>query len=362
MKLGLWPGDVDSSGEGLSVLLERVEVVSEDDHVGRIGALAELVAHPSAGELVDVGGVLDEICQHHRALGRFDDAIAANRQAITAGYRSTPDPEADIAEMYVEAGRFAEAATLFETLRERARDDVWLYNSAAWVYAKVDPAESLRWALDGIERALSTGDPDRVIDQLRDMAVDAWMALGVEPDRELLGRVDEFIANWSPPARWPTPQPISSTGPAGGPHDDVLSGIGRAEFRPPMGVSWFPAAEWASARARWPDLGDDLPDDHQSYCRVIEARLKTLQRPARAGSLHVSPVTVGQLDAYALEHGDEAGSPDARAGVAAEVLGSGGAIEWPPRRNDRCWCGSGRKYKQCCGPTPAERSQGAARG
>jgi hypothetical protein len=25
------------------------------------------------------------------------------------------------------------------------------------------------------------------------------------------------------------------------------------------------------------------------------------------------------------------------------------AVEWPPRRNQRCWCGSGTKYKKCCG-------------
>ncbi|MFC6581654.1 SEC-C metal-binding domain-containing protein [Planomonospora parontospora] len=25
-------------------------------------------------------------------------------------------------------------------------------------------------------------------------------------------------------------------------------------------------------------------------------------------------------------------------------------MPWPPERNDPCWCGSGRKYKQCCRP------------
>ncbi|WP_406693168.1 SEC-C metal-binding domain-containing protein [Saccharopolyspora sp. ID03-671] len=24
-------------------------------------------------------------------------------------------------------------------------------------------------------------------------------------------------------------------------------------------------------------------------------------------------------------------------------------LPWPPGRNDTCWCGSGRKYKKCCG-------------
>jgi hypothetical protein len=31
----------------------------------------------------------------------------------------------------------------------------------------------------------------------------------------------------------------------------------------------------------------------------------------------------------------------------------GGAIEWPPGRNQVCWCGSGTKYKKCCGGPPA---------
>ena len=28
---------------------------------------------------------------------------------------------------------------------------------------------------------------------------------------------------------------------------------------------------------------------------------------------------------------------------------TGGAITWPPGRNDACWCRSGQKYKRCCG-------------
>jgi uncharacterized protein YchJ len=23
-------------------------------------------------------------------------------------------------------------------------------------------------------------------------------------------------------------------------------------------------------------------------------------------------------------------------------------VAWPPGRNERCWCGSGVKYKKCC--------------
>ncbi|TDC03308.1 SEC-C metal-binding domain-containing protein, partial [Actinomadura bangladeshensis] len=29
-------------------------------------------------------------------------------------------------------------------------------------------------------------------------------------------------------------------------------------------------------------------------------------------------------------------------------------LAWPPERNAPCWCGSGRKYKKCCG-SPTDR-------
>ncbi|MEU4395998.1 SEC-C metal-binding domain-containing protein [Kribbella sp. NPDC023855] len=33
------------------------------------------------------------------------------------------------------------------------------------------------------------------------------------------------------------------------------------------------------------------------------------------------------------------------------------AVEWPPGRNQRCWCGSGMKYKKCCGGRRVEAAR-----
>jgi hypothetical protein len=35
------------------------------------------------------------------------------------------------------------------------------------------------------------------------------------------------------------------------------------------------------------------------------------------------------------------------AGTHDETVGE--PVPWPPARNDACWCGSGEKYKRCCG-------------
>jgi hypothetical protein len=110
-----------------------------------------------------------------------------------------PDPEADIAECLLDAGQIEEADALFATLRERDPEDVWLYNSAAYSYAGIDVATSLRWALAGIEVALATGDPDQVVMQLLEAAEDAWGELGEPVDQQLVDRVERFCDQWTRP-------------------------------------------------------------------------------------------------------------------------------------------------------------------
>ena len=64
-------------------------------------------------------------------------------------------------------------------------------------------------------------------------------------------------------------------------------------------------------------------------------------------------MTVDGLAAHAEESGHDPGSGEARSSYAATLLRTGTAVVWPPGRNERCWCGSERKYKKCCGPVPA---------
>jgi len=352
-----------------------------------LAALHELLAHPCAQHQVSPADVLHEIHQLLRRLRRFDEAIQAKRDAIAAGYRSNPDPEADIAETLVEAGRREEADALYAELLGRNPDDVWLYNSAGYIYGGVDDAESLRWILSGIEVAISTGDYDQVIGQLLGMAREQWDVLGQSADDELIGSVESFQQSWVRPPRRPTttradgppepavrrctycgfdpdtpPQPAAAPAPSGPPPQPPVpprqpppaSGSGRsapATWPREVAVSlaWFPAGEWPAAIERWPDLLDYLPADHLAYSHRIEARLKWMVKHTPGQSFTVSPMSVDEL---VKADGDDAGSGEARSRLAAEVARTGRALTWPPARNDACWCGSGSKYKRCCGPTP----------
>lgn len=114
-------------------------------------------------------------------------------------------------------------------------------------------------------------------------------------------------------------------------------------------LAWFPKDEWARAIELWPELLDTMPADHDAYSKQVESHLKDAAA-REPGTPDVAPLNV---DALIETYGEDAGEPLSRASMGANIARSGNAIAWPPSRNDACWCGSGRKYKQCCGPVAA---------
>lgn len=112
-------------------------------------------------------------------------------------------------------------------------------------------------------------------------------------------------------------------------------------------VAWFPPNQREAALAHWPDLAEDLADPDR-YAVQIETQLRKLHT-ALGHRPSVAPILVDEFIGWAAEEGYDAGSGEARSVYAAEVNRTGRAIPWPPGRNDPCWCGSGRKYKRCCG-------------
>lgn len=381
---------LDESLRQIRTLTRRAEQTADEGRwADAVEGWRAVLAHPCAHHRVVDHEILDEIHQTWRRAGQYDEAIDAKREAIAAGYRSVPDPEADIAECLLAAGRREEADALFAQLRDRDPDDVWLYNAAAYSFAEVDPPTSLQWALDGIDIALATGDPDQVVMQLLECAEAAWDSLGHPVDEALVDRVEAFCANWTPPAgrrhrfgdlpryedrpcahcgyqpetslreqdERARRQLLEAEDPEALARFDAVFGEEepRTRLSGPMAlaIGWFPADQWPEASERWPDLLDDLPANHGDYSHATEARIKRISRHMHSNRLHVTAMTVDGLVAHAAESGHDPGTGEARSSYAATLLEQGHAVVWPPGRNDRCWCGSDRKYKKCCGPVPA---------
>jgi tetratricopeptide (TPR) repeat protein len=112
-------------------------------------------------------------------------------------------------------------------------------------------------------------------------------------------------------------------------------------------LAWFPPTQHAAALARWPSLGEDLADP-TAYNGRFEDHLRLLHRETGRRP-NIAPLDVDELVDWAADAGYDPDTGEARSRFAVELASSGGALAWPPGRNDPCWCRSGRKYKRCCG-------------
>jgi uncharacterized protein YecA (UPF0149 family) len=124
-----------------------------------------------------------------------------------------------------------------------------------------------------------------------------------------------------------------------------------------VAYAWLPAEEFAAIEERWPDVAaqDPVRDDegalvdHAEYCRRME---QTLREASESGlrRLRIATLRREAFDAWVSASGREGEEEAAlRAGYAAELNRRGiEVVGWPPGRNERCWCGSGAKYKKCC--------------
>lgn len=70
------------------------------------------------------------------------------------------------------------------------------------------------------------------------------------------------------------------------------------------------------------------------------------------------PIRVGEYVDWCAKGGRDPGESSSRAAYAAELARQGGTGPWPPGRNEPCWCGSGRKYKRCCGAVTLPPEEG----
>ncbi|MFB8761456.1 SEC-C domain-containing protein [Nocardiopsis alba] len=94
-----------------------------------------------------------------------------------------------------------------------------------------------------------------------------------------------------------------------------------------------------------------LTGEDRSYYEDVERGLRE-----SAGELRfVVTVDPEEIDAHARDLGLDPEDPDTLRSWARTLDGdSARPVAWPPERNAACWCGSGRKYKKCCG-SPAVR-------
>jgi tetratricopeptide (TPR) repeat protein len=370
--------------EDIGRLEQRIDRALEaGDPEGAAALVERALVHPRAVELF-LPELHERLGAAWRAAGCFDAAIGAMERAIEGGWNGRPDLRSEIAELHLLAGRERQAVELWTRVKADDPDDVWLYNHAALSYGDLGRhEEALAWLEGGLELALRTGDPERVIDQLLELRDRSLRAIGREPselDRRgrafLEAREDE--ANAARETMRARDREIDAAAGAWlDARDDRVAGghqlggdepgnghdleapwqAGHLDVEPmrqgatvELAVGWFPERDYVEALERWETLRELWARiDHREYRRRMEATLRGWA--VRGLRPKLVELRLSKLVPWCEERGLD--PDDARASFAADELRRGNAATWPPGRNQPCWCGSGAKYKKCCGTVTA---------
>jgi len=346
--------------------LQRVLTTYPRDAAAAAGVLERAVtacrADADVADWFDLPGLLDELAEVYQLLDRTDDAMAAMHAAIAAGYRGSPDPRCRLAEILLRAGRTEPAHDFYAQVKAATPDDVWLYNNAGLEYdAAGDHSRALDWLTAGLELALDTGDPDNLVSQLNQLRREQLTALGHELD-DLDARAETFLAQPRPrrPGWSPTELPAvldalnAASGSPLAPTALVPPTTGSPTNTHPrvaLAVSWFPAAEFATALRTWPQLAQDWgTTDHTDYNHQLQRHLHNLSATT-PGATWIAPIHLDAFQRWCQSTDRDPATTGARSGYAADQARTTDPdlITWPPARNAPCWCGTGRKYKKCCG-------------
>lgn len=350
------------------------------DDAAKIAHLEATIAHSdfATGLEGDEASELRE--QLHMALlraRRFERALEVVRERNAAGWNAIPDGQTDEAALLIFLGEAERGGELYERLLGEADHGAWwVANHAGGTYADVgDHDAAVDWYGRCIRLALDAEDPDGFVAEAA-----AWRAQSLRA----LDREDDDIQREAAPlteqqrdkertsmARFLEREERQAiiTAALLAALDDVDGEPrpSRGDERHELVAAFLSADDARAALEAWPgDYETLVSGDAAEDARRLEHRMQFLAAGSRLDGLVVprwiAVVTVEDLRdaASALETPvDEQGEAKVRARAARVALDAGRATPWPPARNDRCWCRSGRKYKQCCGTVALDSEERA---
>jgi hypothetical protein len=309
-------------------LEEVLDAAYEDGDEEAVLALMErALSDPRAEGDPELAVYLEELADLYVEAARYDEAITTEHRILNLDL----DP-ADrtrgflrIAGFHARAGRPEEAMRLVrrvlaeEDAKPVADREFNVYADVARTVGELigDTPTAVDWLVDVITEAMAAGlRPARFmfLDEVRRRLVKASDPV-----------FDEAVEKYAEQAR--------------------QAAAARAPAAVRLRVPYLPAPDFAEARqSGLPNAG--VAAGHEDHRREVERSLRdSISRGgARPG---IVPIDVPGLLTFAEQEGrDPALRETWQAYAESDELTP---AEWPPGRNDDCWCGSGRKYKKCCG-------------
>ena len=244
--------------------------------------------------------------------GRYDDAVAALEKFATS---SGEDVRWHVAWMHTRARNSAAAAAIWQQLRaERQADPGVPYLEAAALLEDGRDEEALPLLAEALDLGMRVASDETLMRKVADERLAALTRAGVSPE-EIDHRAREALARHAP------------------------------------ATPWFPADAFAEALTAWGAAFNHAGETHEAYAAGLDRTLRQSTGGVTGRNPVLVAITVADAEAFAAAERWQAAWPVTHDQVAAAAVRDDPArgVAWPPGRNDPCWCGSGTKYKRCCG-------------
>ncbi|MGP4021095.1 SEC-C domain-containing protein [Saccharopolyspora sp. 5N708] len=223
-------------------------------------------------------------------------------------------------------GRRSEAEQRFARLLREGSNCEWAYVTASLAYQLIDePQEALRWLNIGVNRFVPRLDAELEMGDVGFELLRQRNLLRRELDLPKDGLDDVFDR-------------LTEHGRRIG---EQIKDIKSHSEHTTIAVLYWPAEEFAKLRREHPSWYPDTT--HRQHRQQVQRALQQHPGPV------VATGSVAALVGFAVARGLPVDEQSTRSKFATEAARLGRAADWPPGRNDACWCGSTRKYKKCCG-------------
>ena len=283
------------------------------------------------------GELLLEAATAWKTAGEPERAVALLHEVMSLGGEDAGFARYSLADLCFEQGRDVEAWEHLRALEAEAARDAGASSLVAELLAERGEDEAaLRW----FNRAISALDADEVAavgEPGGTPSLYANLFFGRQSVRRQLGLpADEWdrVADVAEQNRLDFARLLEQ------------AATGRRPTPASASMLVWQREEQQRAARRWPSA---FPPESIGHHPQVEQRLHDLCQ--EQGFAKVTLI-LGSVDGFAAYLDDVGGDPieeKVRLAYAEQAYAQGRHLPWPPGRNSTCWCGSGRKYKKCCG-------------
>jgi hypothetical protein len=123
-------------------------------------------------------------------------------------------------------------------------------------------------------------------------------------------------------------------------------------------VLWWPEVHYQRLMRQLPELAPALCWPWPQHITNTENALRSIAATGQ-GTGWLMPADFGQFVGYLKQTSADPRAAEVLRGYAAHAVVTGTPTPWPPRPRNPCWCGSDRRYKDCCRvAAPGKRTGG----